>query len=112
MGSHPLGSHPSGSLLSSFFPVQLPFEFGASGPDPVLFYSHKGLPQPGITTPTGDVIPTENPFYRFPAHGICPLLLSSPQRVVRETGSVRNYAWIAHTAPYSSGSNLEDEAHN
>lgn len=101
-----------GFLSSSFLPVQFPFEFGASGPNPIIFYSHKGLPQPGIMTATGDVISTENPFYPFPADGILPPAVIQPSAGVKETVSMRNYAWIAHTAIYSSDSNLEAEAHS
>lgn len=44
--------------------------------------------------------------------GFCPPDVFQPSAGVNETVSMWNYAWIAHTAIYSSGSNLESEAYN
>lgn len=98
--------------LPHFSSVQFSFEFGASGPNPIIFYSHKGLPQPGIMTPTGDVISTENPFHPFPADGILPPAVIQPSAGVEETVRMWNDAWIAHTATSSSGGSLGAEAHS
>lgn len=56
------------ALISSSFLLFSLYLSAVLWAKPIIFYLHKGLPQPGLMTPTG--IPTTNPFYLFPANRI------------------------------------------
>lgn len=95
-------------ISSSLLPIQLTSASGASGPN--IFYFPKGLPRPGIMIPTGDINPHWKPFWSLSSPWDPAALMASSLPKLWMRLPVWNYAWTAHTALCSSGSNLEAEA--